>query len=149
MIESFDEVIYYTLVWNVNTIYRWYIYIYFFRYGSSYPGSSLLHDSGVLSALRELLVMIRVWAIIHQRPLLHFTVSTSNLDPLLEMFKLLTKVCTLWNSFLWSVRREREKESYNPRGGKEHGPCEVIINNGCGKEAEICLYHFWSKLSID
>ena len=62
------------------------------RYGGSFPGQTLLRDVSFLSTLRECLVLIRIWNLLHQRNLLHFTTNTSNLDILVELFKLLTKV---------------------------------------------------------
>lgn len=63
-----------------------------YSYGGNFPGFSILHDAASLGLLRELMVVIRIWGLINPRCLPHFTTTTSNPDPMLEMFRILTRV---------------------------------------------------------
>ena len=65
---------------------------------ATFPGANLLQDPTVLSLLREMLVLVRIWGLITSTCLPHFTTTSSNFDCLAQLFKLLTKV--------WLSRRE-------------------------------------------
>ena len=62
-----------------------------FQSYSSFSGSSLLTDTSVLSLLRELLVIFKVWGSIVPGCLPTFTSTSVNLDPIKHLFKLLTR----------------------------------------------------------
>ena len=58
---------------------------------ASFPGTGIIRDVSSLATLRELLVIIRMWGLINPSCLPVFTTTTTNLDCLSLMFKLLTK----------------------------------------------------------
>jgi mediator of RNA polymerase II transcription subunit 16 len=57
---------------------------------SNFPGASLLNDSTILNILREIIIIIRIWAIICPSCQPVFT-TASAVDSLAHLFKLLTK----------------------------------------------------------
>ncbi len=66
------------------------------------PGSSLLRDLAVVTSLRELLLIIRVWGLINPNCLPHFTTTAADYDVLAQLFKLLSRV--------WVVLKESSGE---------------------------------------
>jgi mediator of RNA polymerase II transcription subunit 16 len=61
-----------------------------FQSYSNFPGASLLNDSTILNILREIIIIIRIWAIICPSCQPVFT-TASAVDSLAHLFKLLTK----------------------------------------------------------
>ncbi|XP_052281871.1 mediator of RNA polymerase II transcription subunit 16-like [Dreissena polymorpha] len=63
-----------------------------------FPGSSLLQDSTSLNQLRELLVIFKMWSLLHPACAPVFTTMSSNIDILKLLYKLLTRA--------WLLRKE-------------------------------------------
>ena len=57
---------------------------------SSLPGGQLVRDRAVLSTIRELLLLTRLWGLISSHCLPHFTTVSASFDALAHLFKLLT-----------------------------------------------------------
>ncbi|XP_041359311.1 mediator of RNA polymerase II transcription subunit 16-like isoform X2 [Gigantopelta aegis] len=62
-----------------------------YRTYSGFRGASLLKDELILTTLRELVIIIRIWGLINPACLPHFS-STSHVDVLAIIYKLLTRV---------------------------------------------------------
>lgn len=69
-----------------------------FQSMSAFPGSSLLQDAAVLGLLRELLVIFKMWSLLHPACAPVFTTPAANVDMLRLLYKLLTRA--------WHSRRE-------------------------------------------
>ena len=96
------------------------IYMYLhFRYGTNFPGYTILRDVSSLATLRELMVVIRIWGLINSRCLPHFTTTTTNLDAMNEMFKILTRV--------WQVAKENKGMDFD----------EALIDKCCLLRSQI------------
>lgn len=97
---------------------------------SGIPGSLLIRDSSVLSVLRELFVIIRVWGHINPNCLPFFTMNSS-IDCLSHLFKLLTKA--------WLCVKEGSSVEYD----------EGLVNDCCHLASEVMIRNTRQSFSQD
>jgi mediator of RNA polymerase II transcription subunit 16 len=68
-----------------------------------FAGVTLLRSAGVLTTIRELLVMVRMWGMINTSCLPTFTVTTAGVDILAHLFSLITR---MWMACLEAPGRD-------------------------------------------
>ena len=66
--------------------------LHVFQHNSSVPGIELVRDAGIITKLRELLIIIRLWGCICPTCLPSFVPVIERFDALQQLFKLVTKI---------------------------------------------------------